>query len=324
MRPILLVLIITLSLLSPVRLMAGEDDTEYVEYTVKKGDTLWDITGGKLSDPFLWPNVWKENPGVKNPDLIYPGQKLRLPRYMLQKQIDVAPPVEKAAPREEPRPAAKAVPIPPRKPMVVDAKMLAASGYIDTKVAGIGRITSTPEGRTIIGKDDYAYISLDNREVPERGRKFYTIRSLGEITHPVTGKSLGYLVEVTGVIEVTGREAGHVKVKVLDSFVEIQTGDPIERYYHLDPFPLVKTAAPAVKGTVVASRDLRLINGNYDIVFIDRGSEDGVKPGNVFTILSREEPSRPIGKIQVISTRARSAAALITRSTAAISRGDYF
>jgi len=319
----ILLIILSLSLLMPSQILAGE--TEYVEYTVKKGDTLWDITGGKFADPFLWPNVWKENPEVKNPDLIFPGQRLRLPRYMLQKQINIMPSGKKEVKKERrPVPGEKAIAIPPRKPFVVEADMIAASGYIDKVTPGVGKIVSTPDRRTIVGNDDSVYIRLYNNAVPEKGKKFYTVRSLGMIKHPSTGKALGNLIEVTGVIEVTGQEAGFTKAKVLKSFVEIQTGDPIDNYYPIESFPLVKRESPHVSGTVVASRDLRLISGNYDIVYIDRGSADGVVPGSVFTLVSGEEPNRPIGRIQVISTRQKSAAAIVTKSEAAITRGDYF
>src|SRR3972149_2235798 len=81
--------------------LAQQED--YKEYTVKKGDTLWDISSKEIIDPFLWPKVWKENPTVKNPDLIYPGQKIRIPLYLLQKQVPPPPPpVEKAMPAPVP------------------------------------------------------------------------------------------------------------------------------------------------------------------------------------------------------------------------------
>jgi len=54
------------------------------EHKVIKGDTLWDITKAELSNPFLWPKVWKENPQIANPDLIYPDQTIKIPLYLIQ------------------------------------------------------------------------------------------------------------------------------------------------------------------------------------------------------------------------------------------------
>lgn len=47
-------------------------------YLVKSGDTLWDIAGLYLQHPWLWPRLWKLNPQVSNPHLIYPGDELHL------------------------------------------------------------------------------------------------------------------------------------------------------------------------------------------------------------------------------------------------------
>jgi Ca2+-binding RTX toxin-like protein len=49
------------------------------EYTVKKGDTLWDIAEEKLGNPLLWPDIWHLNPEITNPDVIYPGQVIKVP-----------------------------------------------------------------------------------------------------------------------------------------------------------------------------------------------------------------------------------------------------
>ncbi|MBQ4851287.1 LysM peptidoglycan-binding domain-containing protein [Pseudoalteromonas sp. MMG012] len=64
------------------------------QYTVKKGDTLWDISNLYLRSPWKWRQLWQWNPQVNNPDRIYPGDVLALqydaegrPMLMLDKGV---------------------------------------------------------------------------------------------------------------------------------------------------------------------------------------------------------------------------------------------
>src|SRR5450756_2543444 len=48
-------------------------------YLVKRGDTLWAISGLFLKNAWRWPELWGMNLNdIKNPHLIYPGQQLYL------------------------------------------------------------------------------------------------------------------------------------------------------------------------------------------------------------------------------------------------------
>ena len=52
-------------------------------YTVKKGECLWYIAGYPeiYGNPLEWPKIYKANRDmIRDPDFIYPGQVLRIPR----------------------------------------------------------------------------------------------------------------------------------------------------------------------------------------------------------------------------------------------------
>lgn len=80
-------------------------------YIVKKGDTLWDLAVKFLNDPKRWPEIWhfnnksytspaihskmKPSMYIKNPDLIFVGQKLLIPTSNNRRQLINPDPTEK-------------------------------------------------------------------------------------------------------------------------------------------------------------------------------------------------------------------------------------
>ena len=60
-------------------------------YTVERGDSLWRITGMETiyGHPKFWPIVHDANSGqIADPDLIFPGQELSIPRDMSQTEME--------------------------------------------------------------------------------------------------------------------------------------------------------------------------------------------------------------------------------------------
>ena len=56
---------------------------EEIFYTIEKGDTLWEIATKFYDDGSKYPHIVDANIEViKNPDLIYPGQAIRIPEVL--------------------------------------------------------------------------------------------------------------------------------------------------------------------------------------------------------------------------------------------------
>ncbi len=306
---------------------------EYKDYIIKKGDTLWDISKGELKDPFLWPKIWKENPEIKNPDLIYPDQKIRIPLYLIKEGAPqkVAPkPAEEVIPaipeiKPEIKEVKKEEPVvkikPVKKEYLIDKDILISSGYIAESIESKGEIIGTPNERTIFGKGDYAYIKSINST--KKGDRFYIIHSTGEVKHPETGAMMGYLIEVAGVAEVVGEESNQTKVKITTSFGEVTVGDLLNEYYEIEqPFLVDNPRTPTVSGFIIATKQRRILNAQYDIVYIDRGRKDGIEISDIVGIISKNKSAIPNGTIQIISTKERTATAIIRKCDKEVTPGD--
>ena len=63
-----------------------------MDYTVKKGDTLWDISKRFYNDAFLWPRLWQQNQYITNPHQIAPGDRIRLYPYKVLIEEEAKPP----------------------------------------------------------------------------------------------------------------------------------------------------------------------------------------------------------------------------------------
>ncbi len=337
-------LIIVLSMFVFSSVFAQE--MEYKDYLVVKGDTLWDISAKEIVDPFLWPKIWKENPDIKNPDRIYPGQKVKIPLHLLkmvaeQKPVEKVveeveeveevveipePPVIEPVVEEPPKPVERRI-IPVKKNYIVNKDILIASGYITdyitSEIKSVGSITGAPTGRTLLGINDFAYIKTNSEA--NKGDKFYIIRPVALIEHPTTKAKLGHLIEIRGVVETLGDEDGNTKALITKSYSDIRTGDLLDTFYDIEPpFEEDPARTPDINALIVASRQMKTISGFLDILFIDKGSNDGLEAGDMLRTVSidKKNKSRSVGVIQVINTKDSTATAIVKKSELVIGVGD--
>jgi LysM repeat protein len=314
----------SISVLLLLPTLVFSETQEIKEYKVQGGDTLWNISGKELQDPFLWPKIWKENQEIKNPDMIYPDQTIKIPLYLLQKEEKIEEPLpepvaEKTVEpiKEEVKVESASVEINP----IVSEKIYIASGYVTDYVNSLGEILGSPTGRNLFGNNDLVYVKTHS--ATDIGNKFYVVRKGQEVTHPATKQKMGYVAEIVGVAEVSKFEYGETLAKILVAFKEIATGDILDMFYEMEP-PVVQKPfrKPNIEGYVLATKDLRIMNSNYNIVYIDKGKANGLKQGDIVKTLSVSARRVPNGTLQIISLQKNTATAIVVSSSDSIMAGN--
>lgn len=297
------------------------------EYIIKKGDTLWDISGSRLQDNFLWPKLWKANPQIKNPDLIYPGNRIIIPTREELRRLDL--PVEREVPVVEitpplPEPEVE-IKVEEEKPVryLVNKYLYIASGWLADDFSSIGQVIASPSDRVIFGNYDIVYLNLNTETA--RGDKFLVIRDIKIVNHPETGKRLGHQIRVAGVIEVTDIKNNTPIARVAHAFEEIQLSDGLLPYEDMQP-PVAPDVArmPDIEGYIVESRMNNRAISVGDIIYLDKGTNDGIEVGDIFSVFSSASLKIPVGTIQVISHRPTTSIAIVLRSEKEITIGDMW
>jgi len=255
-------------------------------YVVVKGDTLWDISAMFLRDPWLWPEIWYVNPQVENPHLIYPGDVLVLVWVDGKPQLRFddgsfrgGDGVEKLTP--EARVSELASPV-PTIPFDQIAAFLTRAGIIDKKTFNkLPHIVAMRDGM-VAGAGDEVYVR--NLEDPVKGESMKVIRLGDELRDPRNNKSLGY--EVVYVGEGTLNSVGEVSNMMLnDTTREAKPGDRVIRYEKNPPknyYP--RGPQSEVDGQIVAVKDGVSRIGQYQMVIVNLGVEDGIEEGHVLSV----------------------------------------
>ncbi len=306
--------------------LALAQEQEIKDYKVQQGDTLWDISQKELIDPFLWPKVWKENPDISNPDRIMPGQIIRIPLYLLRKEAQKEEPIPEPVVEAEPpkaTPAPLSVPARPAPKPLVNANLFISSGDIASSVNGLGLIIGSPSEKMLLGDHDVVFVTTKAPNKP--GDRFYILRKGPIVKHPITNNAMGYLVEITGIAEIKKSEYdGQTPAVIIESYSDVNIGDTLVAYKKDIP-PVVseiECRTPKVSGYIVEARQRRVNNGQFDIVYIDKGKRDDIRVGDLLKTANKGKFTVTNGLIQVIKVQDSSSVAIVRQSTDAITRGN--
>ncbi|BFM04843.1 LysM peptidoglycan-binding domain-containing protein [Halioxenophilus aromaticivorans] len=256
------------------------------EYVVVKGDTLWDISGTFLRNPWMWPEIWHVNQQIANPHLIYPGDVIKLIYLDGQPRLTVgrrgAKLEGKLSPSVRVVPLGDAIPAIPldvvdaflNKNRVVDKAEFEVAPYV---VAG-------QEQRLILANGDKVYVRgalADN--IPN-----YNIYRLGDAyVDPASGEVLGYGAKDVGSVKVTGIHSQVSSMMVTRTTEEVRIGDRVlpdeERAIESTFYP----SSPAnenIEGMVIAMDEGLTHAGNMDVIVLNLGTREGVASGDVLAV----------------------------------------
>ena len=261
-------------------------------YTVKRGDTLWGIATMYLRDPWLWPEIWYVNPRVENPHLIYPGDVLAL-AYGADGRPQVQL-VEGGPARLDPRlrssPLDGAIPTIPYSAI---AAFLSRPAVLSIdQVRHAPHVVIFREEHQAGGTGQEFYVSDLNAAPNAR----FTVMHVGEVVNdPDTGHMVGYQGIYTATAVIT-RPGNPAKGLLTDSARETLRGDLVLAANNDTPASLTLRAPHTeVHGRIMSVIEGVQLIGQYDVVLINRGTQDGVGAGDILAIDTVGAETRDVG-----------------------------
>jgi len=296
----------------------GGDTQEPVDvpdvHVVQSGDTLWDISGTYLNDPYLWPKLWSWNEHVTNAHWIFPGDRIRLydPKGDGGRRGDggdgggdgsgdgtgtgdgTGDGGYRYGKTRVPEEALQEQYV-LNQTTFVDAKQFETS----MKVIGGG------EANVLMSTHDTIYMSYEKKHPPVPGERLVAYAPLEKVYDLKDRKVLGYIVQIVGEVDVES-----IAPKAAEGTVAFSL-HPVERGYRVGPlrrtFKRVDTkkSEKAKAGVIVATineagpmglknkrRRKSLLGdhvlvGEVQFVVMDLGRQSGVQTGNVLEVVRK-------------------------------------
>ncbi|WP_217495434.1 LysM peptidoglycan-binding domain-containing protein [Halofilum ochraceum] len=316
-----------------------------VRYTVKRGDTLWDIAAMFLRDPWVWPEIWSVNPQIENPHLIYPGDIITLafrdgePRLIVERpgMPEGGDGYEKLEPQVRERSLDEAIPSIPadairqflNRPRVVTAEELERAPYI------VGNY----EGRLISGEGNDVFARGFEGSEPDADR--YNVYRPGDpLREPDTGEILGYEALYVGKAAV--RQGGDpARLHLTESTREILRGDrlmPADRQFARGEY-IPRLPDERVDAQIIQLFDAISQVATNQVVVLNHGETDGAEVADVLAVMQSggtvqdpyasaegtetvELPPQRVGTLMIFRTFERVSYGLILDATQSIRLND--
>jgi len=280
-------------------------------YTIKRGDTLWAISGMYLKSPWRWPELWGMNlDEIKNPHLIYPGQTLYLDTSNGRARLTLHDGGETPTVKLSPRTRTESLPdsaLPTLKNQWIEPFLSEAILVDEQSLKDAPRIVATQDERVLVTRGDRAYArSNSSQELiddPHQKQKAYRVfRNATPLKDPLTGEVLGYEAQFLGrallarseTTQETTNKDGNRQQSIVPATIDIvlakeemRVGDRLVP----EPAQQLRSYVPHVPTSPVDARSVSIygsavINAAQNqVVVINRGEREGLEVGEVLAIM---------------------------------------
>ena len=282
-------------------------------YVVKRGDTLWGISGMYLKRPWRWPELWGMNlKAIPNPHLIFPGQTLYLEKDGAYARLRTSRSSEPETVRVSPRTRSDSLAdtaLPTLKPHLIEP-FLVEPLVVDAQVLQQApRVIATTEERVLMASGDRVYVRGDAASpmLADSGApRFYRVfRDAVALKDPVSGEVLGYEAQYLGKAELVRGESfeevpngkGGYTAEYVPATISLSgTKEEVRAGDRLLPAPARAFAnyTPRAPGMDVDASVVSIYGSSAvtyaaqnQVVAINKGSEDGIEAGYVLTLLTK-------------------------------------
>ena len=330
-------------------------------YTIVRGDTLWDLAGRYYENPYLWPQIWELNPYILDAHWIYPGDPLVVSLKVITAD-ELAELEDDTVEEEEAGLGLLNLDRSRRPPQPLGSKSdVFCSGYLGLEqerefgysITGsehevlFPRVPGLPSGgsgtygafdttRYNLSIGDIVYLDGGRSGGLAAGDEFSIVSPGETVVHPLTDRVAGRVYRRLGRVRVLSVQENAAIGEISQACAPVVVGSMLEPYI-AEPVPLGRitelrpasfpSPAEALEEApvVVHAADSVVSIAADHIVYLDRGEEDNVLPGDIFTIYRTNRPGNPpvvIGELAVLSVQPRTAVAKVLETRYPVYVGD--
>jgi len=268
-------------------------------YVVRPGDTLWEIACKFLRDPWDWQEVWRANPDIANPNLIYPGDRIFLHQIDGKPRLGITrkrrpethiTPYHRGTvvlhPQIRVLPADRAIPTIPLnaiEPFFNESRVVT-----DEQVKKCPKIVALDEDHLVVGRGDLMYVSGLSPNNPDT--VFAVFRPGKTYLDPKTNAPLGIEGLVLGKAQLQLR-GDPARFEMIRSFAEVRIGDQIIETAEeaLDPYFVPKLPQGSGKGQIISVFGGVNQISQFQILVITGGTDRQREVGDVLDIYQTQK-----------------------------------